>query len=198
MNPITHFLASWSAADVLRLRGRDQALATWCGVLPDVDGLGLLVDGANRVLGRPASWFYGEYHHTVLHGAFAAVAIPLALSTLAANRLRVFVVGVLAVHLHYFCDLIGSRGPGVDDIWPIHYLAPFSQRWTIHWAGQWPLDAWPNVVFSVLLMSFAFLRAVGSGYSPVGVVSSSADRIFVDTVRHRWHRFRRTLSSREA
>jgi LexA-binding, inner membrane-associated putative hydrolase len=198
MNPITHFLASWSAADVLRLRGRDQTLATWCGVLPDLDGLGLLVDGANHALGRPESGFYGEYHHTVLHGLFAAVAIPLALSTLAANRLRVFAVGVLAVHIHYFCDLIGSRGPGADDIWPLHYLAPFSQRWTVQWAGQWPLNAWPNVVFSVLLMSFAFFRAVGSGYSPVGVVSSSADRIFVDTVRHRWRRIRRKMRSREA
>ena len=133
MSPITHFLASWSAADVLRLRGRDQALVTWCGVLPDVDGLGLLIDGANRVLGRPGTWFYGEYHHRVLHGLFAGVAIPLALAMVAGNRLRVFIVGVLAVHLHYFCDLIGSRGPGADDIWPLHYLAPFSERWTIQW-----------------------------------------------------------------
>jgi inner membrane protein len=191
MSPITHFLASWSAADVLRLRGRDQALVTWCGVLPDVDGLGLLIDGANRVLGRPGTWFYGEYHHTVLHGLFAAVAIPLALSMVAANRLRVFIVGVLAVHLHYFCDLIGSRGPGADDIWPLHYLAPFSERWTIQWGGQWPLNAWPNVLFSVLLISWAFFRAVSSGYSPVGVVSSNGDRVFVETVRNRWRRLRR-------
>lgn len=38
MSPITHFLASWTLAD----------------------GLGVLVDAANKVLGRPDSWYFGE------------------------------------------------------------------------------------------------------------------------------------------
>lgn len=112
-------------ADALRLRARDRALATWCGVLPDLDGLGVLLDGANRFLGRGGSWYYGEYHHAVLHGVFAAVAIPMALSFFAVNRLRMFAVGVLAAHLHFLCDIVGSRGPAADDLWPLPYLAPF-------------------------------------------------------------------------
>jgi len=197
MSPITHFLVSWSLADVLRLRARDRALATWCGVLPDADGLGVLLDGANRLLGRTGSWYYGEYHHAVLHGVFAAVVIPLSLPFFAAKRLRMFAVGVLAAHLHFLCDVVGSRGSGVDDLWPLPYLAPFSQRLTIQWSGQWSLDAWPNIGFTLLLIAFAFFRAIGAGYSPVGVFSAGADRAFVETIRNRWRIFRHGTSRRE-
>ena len=185
-------------ADSLRLRARDRALATWCGVLPDADGLGVLLDGANRILGRAGSGYYGEYHHAVLHGVFAAVAIPLVLSFFAANRLRMFAVGVLAVHLHFLCDVVGSRGRGADDLWPLPYLAPFSQRLTVQWSGQWPLDAWPNMLFTLLLIAFAFSRAIDAGYSPVGVFGAGADRVFVETVRNRWRRFTNGAPSQEA
>jgi inner membrane protein len=134
----------------------------------------------------------------VLHGVFAAVAIPLTLSFFAANRLRMFAVGVLAAHFHFLCDVVGSRGPGAEDIWPLHYLAPLSQRLTIQWSGQWPLDAWPNLVFTLFLVAFAFFRAIGAGYSPVGVFGARADRVFVETVRNRWTRFTRGAPSQES
>ena len=198
MSPITHFLASWSLADALRLRARDRALATWCGVLPDADGLGVLLDVANHLLGGAGSGYYGEYHRAVLHGVFAAVTIPLILSFFAAKRLRMFAVGVLAAHLHFLCDVVGSRGPSPEDLWPLPYLAPFSQRLTIQWSGQWPLDAWPNVLITLLLIAFAFSRAIGAGYSPVGVFGARADRVFVETVRNRWARFTRGAPSQES
>jgi inner membrane protein len=198
MSPITHFLASWSLTDALRLRARDLALATWCGVLPDADGLGVLADGVNRLLGRPSSWYYGQYHHALLHNILAAVAIPLVLSIFAANRLRMFVLGLVAVHLHLLCDVVGSRGPGADDFWPLPYLAPFSEHGTIQWPGQWPLNGWPNIVFTVLLIFYVLFRSVRSGYSPVGVFSTGADRAFVRAVRNRWRAFTRETPGREA
>lgn len=191
MNPITHFLASWSLADALRLQARDLALVTWCGVLPDIDGLGVLADGINRLLGRPGSWYYGQYHHALLHNIFAAVAIPLILSIFAVNRLRMFVLGLVAVHLHFLCDVIGSRGTGPDDIWAITYLAPFSEHGTIHWSGQWPLNGWPNIAFTMFLIFYVLFRSVRSGYSPVGVFSTRADHAFVQAVRNRWRTFTR-------
>jgi hypothetical protein len=145
MSPITHFLASWSLNEALRLRARDLALATWCGVLPDADGLGVLADGVNQLLGRPNSWYYGRYHHALLHNILAAVSIPLVLSIFAANRVRTLHLGLVAVHLHLLCDVVGSRGPGADDFWPLSYLAPFSEHGTIQWPGQWPLNAWPII-----------------------------------------------------
>ena len=53
MSPATHLLISWVVADAAQLEPRDRKLVTWCGVLPDLDGLGLLADLANELLGRP-------------------------------------------------------------------------------------------------------------------------------------------------
>ncbi len=186
MHPITHFLASWTAGDVTLRASRDRTLVSLCGVAPDLDGLGLLVDAANKVLGRPGTWYFGQYHHAFLHGLPAAFLLPSAFALFARDRLRTFSVGVLVVHLHYVCDLVGSRGPAPDDIWPISYLAPFSARWTFQWSGQWPLNAWPNVLLTAGLMGYALYRAIRSGYSPVYVFSRTADTVFVETVRRRW------------
>ena len=90
------------------------------------------------------------------------------------------------------CDLVGSRGPTTDDIWPIHYLAPLSDAASFAWKGPWELNAWPNIAITVLLLSWAFASAIRSWYSPVGALSRRADRIFVKTVRNRWGRARTT------
>ena len=198
MSPITHFLASWALADALRLRLRDLALATWCGVLSDVDGLGILADGVNQLLGRSSSWYYGQYHRALLHNVLAAVALPLILSIFAANRLRMFVLGLVAVHLHFLGDIVGSRGPGAHDFWPLPYLSPFSEHGTILWPGQWPLDAWPNIVLTMLLIFYVLFRSVHSGYSPVGVFSTRADCAFVRAVRNRWRPFMQATLRRNA
>ena len=47
---------------------------------------------------------------------------------------------------------------------PIPYLAPFSTAWTLQWSGQWRLDSWPNLAFTLLLFAYAgfrFQRAAG-------------------------------------
>jgi len=190
MHPITHFLASWTVGDGTLEASRDRSLVSLCGVAPDLDGLGVLVDGANKVLGRPGTWYFGEYHHALLHGLPAALLLPSAFALFARNRLRTFCMGVVVVHLHYLCDLVGSRGPAPDDIWPIAYLAPLSDRWTFQWSGQWPLNAWPNLLLTACLMAYAMYRAVRSGYSPVGVIHAAADRAFVETVQRRWRMLR--------
>jgi inner membrane protein len=57
MSPITHLLASWSLAEASDLDLADRNLVAWCGLLPDLDGLGVMVDLGNRVLGRPESFW---------------------------------------------------------------------------------------------------------------------------------------------
>jgi hypothetical protein len=188
MNPITHLLASWSLAEASDLEHSDRTLITWCGVLPDLDGLGAAVDFGNRILGRPESFWYGQYHHALLHGAFGAVLIAATLAARASRRGRVFLFGIAAVHLHLLCDFVGSRGRDAADIWPIRYLSPFSERLSIFWSGQWELNAWPNISFTLALLGFTFYRAVSVGHSPVSLFSSRANEAFVGTVRARWHR----------
>lgn len=185
MNVITHLLLTWSAADLAGLKGRDRTLVTWCGVLPDADGAGILLDTANRWWARPPTDYFGHYHHLLLHGLFAALCIPAVLCLFANSRAVVFLGGFAAVHLHLLCDLVGSRGPDPGDIWPIHYLGPFSPSLTLSWAGQWPLNAWPNVLLTLLLLLWVMRVAVVQGASPVSMFSTHADQAFVAALRNR-------------
>ena len=162
----------------------------WCGTLPDLDGLGAVADLANRILGRAESAHYGTYHHLVLHGLPAALLIPAILALLRTRRLSVYVWGFLAIHFHLLCDLLGSRGPSPADIWPISYLSPLSSALTFSWQGQWALDGWPNMVFTLGLLGFVFARAATTGGSPLALVSNAADRAFVSAAQHRWKRVR--------
>jgi hypothetical protein len=58
---------------------------------------------------------------------------------------------LVVFHLHLLGDIVGSRGPDGYQ-WPIPYLYPFSDRWKLIWAGQWELNAWPNILITLLLM----------------------------------------------
>ncbi len=186
MNPITHLLASWTFAEKVTADARDRNLVTWAGVLPDLDGLGLALDMGRGLLGMPGRGYYGAYHHSLLHGLWAAVALSVVLALFARRRLRVAVLAFLAVHLHLLLDIVGSRGPGPGDAWPVEYLAPFSDRWTVVWLEQWPLNAWPNVAFTIMLLGYAVWVAIRQGYSVVGMFNSGVDAKVVEVLRLRW------------
>lgn len=51
MNPETHLLASWVIGAKATDNERDCRLVALAGILPDVDGLGLIVDAANLAFG---------------------------------------------------------------------------------------------------------------------------------------------------
>ncbi len=193
LSPITHLLASWTLSAFTRLPRRDRHLVAWCGTLPDLDGLGAVVDLANRILGRAESAHYGTHHHLILHGLPAALLIPAVLALWGTRRLSVYVWGFLVIHFHLLCDLLGSRGPSPADIWPISYLSPLSSALTFSWPGQWALDGWPNVAFTLGLLGFVFARAATTGGSPLALVSHAADCAFVSAVQHRWKQVRAVL-----
>ncbi len=183
MSPITHFLASWVAARQVADNPRDRLLITAAGVVPDLDGLGLVLDLANRALGRPETFYYPEYHHFLLHGAPGCLAAAALAALLARRKLRVALAVVAVFHLHLLCDLAGSRGPSPSDLWPIYYLAPLTRNPMWVWDGQWPLDAWPNKLISIGLLFASFAMAVRQGNSFVGLFSRRADAVFVGVLR---------------
>ena len=191
MNPITHFLASWTLGDNVVAETRDRNLITWAGVLPDLDGLGVVVDAGRALIGQAPAWNYGEYHHQLLHGLPGAVVLPAVLAMWGVRRLRVFAFGFLAVHLHLLCDFVGSRGPDPGDVWPIWYLAPLSDTPVLLWLGQWPLNAWPNVAVTALLLAYVLWAGVSRGRTVVGVFSVAGDARVVATLRARWRALRR-------
>jgi hypothetical protein len=186
MNPITHLLAAWTLADNAVVDDRDRGLVTWAGVLPDIDGLGFIADKGQVILTGSGGWHYTDYHHQLLHGLPGALLLSGLLAIGGVRRARVFAFGFLAVHLHLLCDFLGSRGPTAADIWPIWYLAPFSQRPMWFWQGQWPLNAWPNALLTVSLLAYAGWAGVKRGHTPVALFSLRADSQVVAALRLRF------------
>jgi inner membrane protein len=63
MSPGTHLLASWILAAKATNNSRDCRLVTLAGILPDLDGLGLLADVVRKAVWHRPSAFYEQYHH---------------------------------------------------------------------------------------------------------------------------------------
>jgi inner membrane protein len=186
MSPATHLFASWLIAARNTTNRRDCRLVALAGILPDVDGLGLLIDFGARAMGNEQTAFYERYHHFLLHGLFGGIVITALLTAFAQERLRVALLTFLVFHLHLVCDLVGSRGPSAEDLWPIFYFGPFTKDPMWLWRGQWRLDAWPNQVLSWILLFWCIGVAIRRGDSFVGAFSWWADRIFVRVLR-RWY-----------
>ena len=186
MAPETHLLASWIIAAKTTSNLRDCRLVALAGLLPDADGLGLLVDAASWTLGHRGTQLYAHYHHYLLHGAFGAVLITAVVTCFARQRLRVALLALAVFHLHLLCDFVGSRGPAPEDLWAIFYFGPFDRDPMWVWKGQWRLDGWFNRCLSAALFIWALFLALPRGDSFVGVFSQRVDRIFVGVLR-KWH-----------
>lgn len=184
MSPITHLLASWLVAETAPgLVRRDRILIVCAGVVPDADGLGAIAELATRDSEHPLLWF-SRYHH-LLHDLGFFLLVGAAVISLARNRGLTLLLAALAFHLHMLCDLLGGRGPDGSQ-WPIPYLAPFSDTLQLTWKGQWALNAWPNILLTVALLSMTLYLAWKRGRSPVSLFSEGGDRVFVGALRHRF------------
>lgn len=189
MSPVTHFLTGWVMAQVPSgLAMRERGLIALAATLPDVDGLGALVEYFTRDTAHPLLWFT-EYHH-MLHNALFGLFLALLAAALARRRrLATAVWALAAFHVHLLEDVAGARGPDGYD-WPIPYLLPFSASPQLSWKGQWALNAWPNFLITGALLFLTFYLAWKRGYSPVGLISAKADGAFVQTLRRRFGRGR--------
>lgn len=184
MSPITHLLISWSVANTGRTNQRERALITVAGVIPDIDGLGIVADFLTRNSENPLEW-WEKYHHILGHNIGFALLTTACVFLLSTRRYVSALLAFLSIHIHLFCDVIGSRGPEGYQ-WPIPYLQPFSNVWQIAWKGQWALNAWPNFVITGAAICIIFYLAWKRGYSPLEMVSSRADQAFVETLRKRF------------
>jgi inner membrane protein len=184
MSPLTHLLASWIVAAKTTDNPRDCRLVTLAGILPDADGVGLVVDFANQAFRHTEGFVnYQRYHHWYWHGLLGAILTAVALTCFARRRGRVVLLCLLTFHLHLLCDLVGSRGPSPGDLWPIFYLGPFSRHWMWIWSGQWRLDGWQNRVITLALFFWALWLASGRDDSVVGVFNRRADAVFTKVLK---------------
>ena len=186
MSPITHFLIGWTVANAGDLSRRERALVAVAGVIPDIDGVGLLAEVLTRHSSHPLPWL-SEYHHVLGHNLGSCLLVTGIAFGLARQRWQTAALVCVSFHLHLLGDVVGARGPDGEQ-WPIPYLLPFSNAWQWTWNGQWALDAWPNFVVTAALLAFLVLLACRRGYSPLEMISARADRAFVKAVRRRCSR----------
>jgi len=189
MSPLTHLVGSWLVAVATTTNSRDRKLVTIAGVLPDVDGLGVIGDLVKSwVTGKECTFaYYQQYHHILLHGWPGAILVSALLAIFARQRWRVLGLCLFTFHLHLLCDLVGSRGPTPGDLWPICYSEPLFRHPIWFWKHQWALDGWQNRSIFVIILVASLGIAVRKGSSFVEVISTRWDAIFVDVLR-KWHR----------
>ena len=175
----------WAVANsVPSLSKRERALVTWASVVPDIDGLGIIADRLTRNSNHPLNW-WGDYHHTLGHNFGFAIVVAAIAAILAKQRVKTALLVLLSFHLHLLADLVGARGPDGDQ-WPIPYLLPISKHMQLAWSGQWALNAWPNMVITAGLIGVMLILARQRGFSPLEMVSSRADALFVRALRTRF------------
>lgn len=182
MSPGAHLLASWFLATRTELPARERRLVTLAGVVPDVDGLGVVAD----VLTHDRTAWYEAFHHQLCHTLLSGLLLAAACGWLARSRRgAVALLALGAFHLHLLCDLVGSRGPD-GDTWPIPYLAPFTQTGQWSWQGQWLLNGWQNLTILALLLAWAFADAARHRRSYIEVLSARLDRAIFQAIGARW------------
>jgi hypothetical protein len=183
MNPVSHLLTGWVVANTVDLKARDRALVTLAGVLPDIDGLGIITEILTEHTTSPLLW-YSQYHHVLCHNLGFGLLLVVTAILFGIRRWMTAFLVLVVFHLHLLGDLVGSRGPDGYQ-WPIPYWAPFSDRWKLIWTGQWELNAWPNVLITTLLLAATIYIARKKGRSPFEMVSKRADSAFVSILRRK-------------
>ena len=180
MHTITHAIISYDIAAVLFNDRRERGAVTLAGILPDIDGIGAPIE----IIFREKLPVYSLVHHTFGHTIFAALLVSLGVFFWCRRRLRPALLALIVIHLHLLCDFVGAGGPDGSN-WGIPYLWPLS-RHVIEWAGQWKLNAWPNIALTLLALAWLFHFAWRRGYSLLEFISRRADRAFVEALRSRF------------
>ena len=184
MSPVTHLLVGWTVANSTTLNRRERTVVTLAGIIPDVDGLGLIPDFLTRNSTNPLEW-WGEFHHVLAHNLGFALVVAVTTFLVSTRRWVAASLAFLSFHLHLLGDLVGARGPEGYQ-WPIPYLSPFSDAWQLTWEGQWALNSWPNFLVTGVALVLAFWIAWRRGCSPVEIVSTRTDLTFVQALRQRF------------
>ncbi len=184
MHAITHALTGWVVANGAGLERRDRAIVTLASVAPDIDGAGVVAELATRGSAHELYW-WSEYHHVLGHNLVFGITVTLAAALCAKRRFTTAALACVVFHLHLLADLVGSKGPDGYE-WPIPYFYPFSREIELTWSGQWALNAWPNILFTAVLLAVTMYLAWRRGFSILEMVSRRTDAGFVAALRNRF------------
>ena len=189
MNPITHLLISWTVAEAARLEREGPVLVTGAGVLPDIDGLGIVAELATRDSARP----------------LLVERVP----SRAGSQYRVRTIDCCRGR-RTGQAAFSQRRSGGDDLSPAHARRPcgFSRTGQVPVAHPLPSSVLEQVAADLgramgvkrLAQRASDSRSAGwgavfglaKGILPVELVSKRADRVLIATLRRRFGEPRRS------
>lgn len=126
MNPITHFLAGWAIANTAELGRKERAAVTLAGVLPDIDGIGIIAEKLTSNSNHQLTW-WSDYHHVLAHNLFFGLFVCAACIPFATRKRTVAALALLSFHTHLLGDVVVVVGPDGEH-WPIPYLWPLTKK----------------------------------------------------------------------
>ena len=181
MNPVSHLLTGWMVPDTADLTTRDRALVTLAGVVPDIDGLGIIAEILTEQTAFPLLW-YSKYHHVLCHNLGFGLLLAVTAILFGIRRWMTVFLVLVVFHLHLLGDLVGSRGPDGYQ-WPIPLLDPFFRRMETHMDRPVGVNTRTNVLITTLLLAATLYIARKKGCSPLEMVSKRADSAFVSILK---------------
>ena len=202
MHVVTHALIGWGIANLApSLDRRARALAFWASVIPDLDGLTILGNGLWKLHERfpgvgPLAALAGAlgpdtfevWHRILCHNVlFAAICVALGGAFAGGlGKQRAITAGLVALnfHLHLVCDVLGSAGPD-GSTWSIPYFKPFHD-FRFDNPHQWALNAWPNILTTIVMLAWAVRLALTYGRTPLEPISRAADGALLEVLRRRF------------
>ena len=152
---LTHVGLGWIVASLGRRSRGDRWLITLAGVLPDLDGAGILW----------STHAYASLHRAAGHGLVFAVTWTALTLWLADRRWGAAALATVSLHAHLVLDLVGTGGLPIRYFWPV-------SDWGASYAGRWTLASWPNVV----VMTVTLLGVLGIAWRSARV-SSAPSRV---------------------
>lgn len=157
----------WSIAHLGRA---DRPTRSWCliaSIIPDADGLTLL-GGVE---------FYRTYHHVLAHNLLVGTLVTLAATRWTGIAIRPVLLTAVSFLAHLVGDYFGS-GPG----WGIQPFLPFDAALFLC-PFAWELNAWPNVLLTVILGADALRIVSRHDRTPLESIHHGLERTAVDYFR---------------
>jgi len=168
---------SWVLSNLNYDKRRDRIVATICGVIPDIDGLGGIIDD---IKGDGSYYYYLSWHHKAGHNLFGVVFVGLIAYFICGRKILPAMVSMTAYLIHLFCDLIGSGGPD-GSLWPISFLWPISEsEMIVSW--QWALNSWQNTLIAGIFMIIMIIIAGKKRRSFLEVFSPRMDNYCINLI----------------
>jgi inner membrane protein len=179
MVPQQHLVISWVLSNFNYESRRDRIVTTLCGVLPDVDGLGFVLDKIN---GDQSFSHYIQWHRTFGHNIFTFLSIAVITFFLCKRKLRPVLVALMIFSVHMFFDLVGSAGPE-GSIWPLYPFWPVNDyEFSVPW--QWALNDWKNIAITAVFIVLMLVMAVKKRRSFLEIISTRLDLYCINHLEH--------------